>query len=82
MQFPKELRRPRAHERAAGGFTSMKCSSRRNCDLSQLVPLFTTTNLNEVQFPKELRLLQDHSGQRHSRTSMKCSSRRNCDFVL
>ena len=32
----------------------MKCSSRRNCNLSRSMDLATVYSLNEVQLPKEL----------------------------
>ena len=37
MQFPKELRRAGVTELDLGGDTSMKCSSRRNCDSGSVV---------------------------------------------
>ena len=60
----------------------MKCSSRRNCDLSQPTRLPSSSSLNEVQFPKELRPLRSLNGCAHIVASMKCSSRRNCDGPL
>ena len=61
------------------GPSSMKCSSRRNCDSWLGCCLRWTICLNEVQFPKELRHEPSAPGPQHREASMKCSSRRNCD---
>ena len=56
VQFPKELRpRYRTFISVNIFVTSMKCSSRRNCDRCLGIGLAWLQNLNEVQFPKELR---------------------------
>ena len=56
VQFPKELRDPLPPGHDGDADASMKCSSRRNCDLCGSRLMVTRSRLNEVQFPKELRL--------------------------
>ena len=82
VQFPKKLQGQDLSDLHGREPTSMKCSSRRNCDPSALPCGGRYRSLNEVQFPKELRLdgaalgTVDGGG-----ASMKCSSRRNCDCL-
>ena len=83
VQFPKELQRGR---RGIGGDprrrASMKCSSRRNCNITRAISLNRGPGLNEVQFPKELQQVYPIYVKPDATASMKCSSRRNCNSPL
>ena len=62
---------------------SMKCSSRRNCNLSVDRMIRPPGGcLNEVQLPKELQLSRDLGAADLRQASMKCSSRRNCNTSM
>ena len=55
VQFPKELQLSGPGSRLAHNSASMKCSSRRNCNLILgAASIVSLASLNEVQFPKEL----------------------------
>ena len=55
VQFPKELQLEWGHDFAFNTpIASMKCSSRRNCNLTLPTWGAPPCGLNEVQFPKEL----------------------------
>ena len=79
VQFPKELRKLIPERRAPLLLASMKCSSRRNCDLVVRQRSRRRASLNEVQFPKKLRPEEPVARLQGRHASMKCSSRRNCD---
>ena len=79
MQFPKELQLGLLALRGLAALTSMKCSSRRNCNRRQCTGPCIPADLNEVQFPKELQRGVGAAAGAAVHTSMKCSSRRNCN---
>ena len=60
VQFPKELRQPGHAQGLAGTEASMKCSSRKNCNMQYGArSAGSSPRLNEVQLPKELRPVYD-----------------------
>ena len=81
VQFPKELQLGNGLYCSHHSITSMKCSSRRNCNVALVDPEVHLMDLNEVQFPKELQPEGGRAVDEDVGTSMKCSSRRNCNYA-
>ena len=81
VQLPKELQQEAVGGDLPVGVASMKCSSRRNCNMKSGSCRRHPYCLNEVQLPKELQLVGEETDQpTWVVASMKCSSRRNCNL--